>query len=75
MSVLVTDALHHDEVTCTLELTAHPFTIEVDVHAPGSQPPRMRTPYLYCDIRGAVCARLARQRHRPSRPEGPVHRI
>ncbi|MEU8034238.1 hypothetical protein AB0C13_37585 [Streptomyces sp. NPDC049099] len=43
-------------------------------HAPGSQP-HLRTPGLSCGTRGAVCARLARLRHRPSRPGGPVHRI
>lgn len=45
-------------------------------HAPGSQPPHMRTPCdLYCGTRGAVCARLARWRRCPSHPGGPVHRI
>lgn len=41
-------------------------------HAPGSQPPHMRTSGLSCGTRGAVWARLARFRHRPSRPGGPV---
>lgn len=44
-------------------------------HAPGSQPPHVRTPGLNCATKGDVRARLARLRHRPTRPCGPVHRI
>jgi anti-sigma regulatory factor (Ser/Thr protein kinase) len=60
VSELVTNALRHGGGTCTLELTAHPDTIEVAVHDPGSQAPHMRTPDLYCGTGEAVCARLIR---------------
>ena len=46
VSELVTNALRHGGGTCTLELTAHPDTIEVAVHDPSPHAPRMRTPDL-----------------------------
>ncbi|MFD9426903.1 MULTISPECIES: ATP-binding protein [unclassified Streptomyces] len=44
VSELVTNALRHGGGTCTLSLTAHPDSIEVAVHDPSPQAPRMRTP-------------------------------
>jgi anti-sigma regulatory factor (Ser/Thr protein kinase) len=46
VSELVTNALRHGGGTCTLDLTAHPDSIEVAVHDPSPQAPRMRTPDL-----------------------------
>ncbi|MFH9697415.1 ATP-binding protein [Streptomyces globisporus] len=46
VSELVTNALRHGGGTCTLDLTAHPDTIEVAVHDSSPQAPRMRTPDL-----------------------------
>ncbi|MEV5787766.1 ATP-binding protein [Streptomyces sp. NPDC052287] len=46
VSELVTNALRHAGGTCTLDLTAHPDSIEVAVHDPSPQAPRMRTPDL-----------------------------
>jgi len=46
VSELVTNALRHGGGTWTLELTAHPDSIEVAVHDPSPQAPRMRTPDL-----------------------------
>ncbi|WP_030557095.1 ATP-binding protein [Streptomyces exfoliatus] len=46
VSELVTNALRHGGGTCTLNLTAHPDSIEVAVHDPSPQVPRMRTPDL-----------------------------
>jgi anti-sigma regulatory factor (Ser/Thr protein kinase) len=46
VSELVTNALRHGGGTCTLDLTAHPDSIEVAVHDPSPQTPRMRTPDL-----------------------------
>lgn len=46
VSELVTNALRHGGGTCTLELTAHPDTIEVAVHDRSRHAPRMRTPHL-----------------------------
>ncbi|MEU9313797.1 ATP-binding protein [Streptomyces sp. NPDC048256] len=46
VSELVTNALRHGGGRCTLELTAHPDTIEVAVHDPSRHVPRMRTPDL-----------------------------
>ncbi|WP_407563893.1 ATP-binding protein [Streptomyces sp. 184] len=46
VSELVTNALRHGGGACTLELTAHPDSIEVAVHDDSPQPPRMRTPDL-----------------------------
>ncbi|GGW09304.1 hypothetical protein GCM10018980_22620 [Streptomyces capoamus] len=43
VSELVTNALRHGGGRCTLELTAHPDTIEVAVHDPSRHVPRMRT--------------------------------
>ncbi|GAB2767289.1 hypothetical protein GCM10027072_77990 [Streptomyces bullii] len=60
VSELVTNPLRHGGGICTPELTSQPFTIEVAVHAPGPQVPRMRTYDLCCGTGGAVCARLAR---------------
>ncbi|MFD9053648.1 ATP-binding protein [Streptomyces zaomyceticus] len=44
VSELVTNALRHGGGTCTLDLTAHPNSIEVAVHDPSPRAPRMRTP-------------------------------
>lgn len=46
VSELVTNALRHGGGRCTVELTAHPDTIEVAVHDPSRHVPRMRTPDL-----------------------------
>jgi anti-sigma regulatory factor (Ser/Thr protein kinase) len=46
VSELVTNALRHGGGTCTLDLAAHPDSIEVAVHDPSPQLPRMRTPDL-----------------------------
>lgn len=46
VSELVTNALRHGGGTCTLDLTAHPDGMEVAVHDPNPQVPRMRTPDL-----------------------------
>jgi anti-sigma regulatory factor (Ser/Thr protein kinase) len=45
VSELVTNALRHGG-TCTLDLTAHPDSIEVAVHDRSPQAPRKRTPDL-----------------------------
>lgn len=46
VSELVTNALRHGGAPCSLELTAHPYGIEVAVRDRSSQAPRMRTPDL-----------------------------
>ncbi|MFF5273883.1 ATP-binding protein [Streptomyces sp. NPDC000133] len=46
VSELVTNALRHAGGACTLDLTAHPDSIEVAVHDGSPQTPRMRTPDL-----------------------------
>lgn len=46
VSELAANALRHGGGACTLHLTAHPDSIEVAVHDPGPQLPRMRTPDL-----------------------------
>ncbi|MER5312264.1 ATP-binding protein [Streptomyces sp. NPDC002773] len=46
VSELVTNALRHGGGTCTMDLTAHQDSIEVAVHDPSPQAPRMRTPDL-----------------------------
>ncbi|MFD5142675.1 ATP-binding protein [Streptomyces sp. NPDC058401] len=46
VSELVTNALRHGGGAATLDLTAHPDSIEVAVHDHSSQAPRMRTPDL-----------------------------
>jgi anti-sigma regulatory factor (Ser/Thr protein kinase) len=46
VSELVTNALRHGGGACTLDLTAHPDSIEVTVHDHSPQTPRMRTPDL-----------------------------
>lgn len=46
VSELVTNALHHGGGACTLDLTAHPDSIEVAVHDHSPEMPRMRTPDL-----------------------------
>ena len=46
VSELVTNALRHGGGACTLDLTAHPDSIEVAVHDHSPQAPRMRTPDL-----------------------------
>ncbi|WP_329201300.1 MULTISPECIES: ATP-binding protein [unclassified Streptomyces] len=52
VSELVTNALRHAGGTCTLGLTARPASIEVAVHDPSPQPPRMRTPDLLAGTGG-----------------------
>ncbi len=47
VSELVTNALRHGGGACTLDLTAHPDSIEVAVHDNSAQKPRMRTPDLH----------------------------
>lgn len=66
VSELVTNALLHGGGTCAVELTAHPDGIEVAVHDPSPQPPRMRTPDLTDGTAGfglfpVRCAQLAAQ--------------
>ncbi|MFI0990519.1 ATP-binding protein [Streptomyces exfoliatus] len=46
VSELVTNALRHGGGTCTLNLTAHPDSIEVAVHDPSPHLPRLRAPGL-----------------------------
>ncbi|MEV8545076.1 ATP-binding protein [Streptomyces sp. NPDC051572] len=46
VSELVTNALRHGGGACTLDLTAHPDSIEVTVHDRSPEMPRMRTPDL-----------------------------
>ncbi|MFD5629954.1 MULTISPECIES: ATP-binding protein [unclassified Streptomyces] len=46
VSELVTNALRHGGGTCTLDLTAHPDSVEVAVHDPSPRAPRTRTPDL-----------------------------
>ncbi|MFG2387192.1 ATP-binding protein [Streptomyces avermitilis] len=63
VSELVTNALRHGGGTCTLDLTAHPDSIEVAVHDRSPQAPRMRTPDLNGGTRGfgwPMVNRLAR---------------
>ncbi|MEU3063347.1 ATP-binding protein [Streptomyces subrutilus] len=47
VSELVTNALRHGGGACTLDLTAHPDTIEVAVHDRSPHEPRTRTPDLH----------------------------
>ncbi|MFJ4831822.1 ATP-binding protein [Streptomyces sp. NPDC088747] len=63
VSELVTNALRHGGGTCTLNLTAHPGTIEVAVHDHSPQAPRLRDPDLTGGTGGfgwAMVKRLAR---------------
>ncbi|MFJ7271344.1 ATP-binding protein [Streptomyces sp. NPDC099050] len=46
VSELVTNALRHGGGSYTLDLTAHPDSVEVAVHDDGPRGPRMRTPDL-----------------------------
>ncbi|WP_063802739.1 ATP-binding protein [Streptomyces sp. NRRL S-1521] len=46
VSELLTHALCHADGACILDLTAHTDSIEVAVHDPSPQAPRMRTPDL-----------------------------
>ncbi|MEU0786102.1 ATP-binding protein [Streptomyces sp. NPDC006173] len=46
VSELVTNALRHGGGAYTLDMVAHPDSIEVAVHDHSSQTPRMRTPDL-----------------------------
>jgi anti-sigma regulatory factor (Ser/Thr protein kinase) len=46
VSELVTNALRHGGGACTLDLTAHPDSIEVTVHDRSPEMPRTRTPDL-----------------------------
>ncbi|MFJ4894787.1 ATP-binding protein [Streptomyces sp. M41(2017)] len=50
VSELVTNALRHGGGTCTLDLYAHPDSIEVAVHDHSRQAPHLRTP----DLTGAT---------------------
>lgn len=43
VSELATNAVRHGGGTCTLELTAHGESVEVDVHDSSPHAPRMRT--------------------------------
>ncbi|MFJ2060508.1 ATP-binding protein [Streptomyces sp. NPDC087908] len=66
VSELVTNALRHAGGTCTLDLAAHPDSIEVAVHDPSRQAPRMRTPDLNGGTGGfgwPMVNRLARTTH------------
>ncbi|MFE2185778.1 ATP-binding protein [Streptomyces sp. NPDC059455] len=47
VSELVTNALRHGGGICSLNLTAHPDSIEVAVHDRSPQAPRMRAPDLH----------------------------
>lgn len=63
ISELATNALRHGGGTCTLQLTAHPDSIEVLVHDASPRPPRMRTPDRSGDTGGfgwPLVNRLAR---------------
>ncbi|MDX3327376.1 MULTISPECIES: ATP-binding protein [Streptomyces] len=73
VSELVTNALRHGDGTCTLDLTAHPDTIEVAVHDDSPQAPRMRTPDLNGRTGGfgwPMVNRLARTTSVTPRPSG-----
>ncbi|MEU8795683.1 ATP-binding protein [Streptomyces sp. NPDC048643] len=50
VSELVTNALRHGGGTCTLDLHAHPDSIEVAVHDHSPEAPHVRTP----DLTGAT---------------------
>ncbi|MFE4860753.1 ATP-binding protein [Streptomyces sp. NPDC056670] len=52
VSELVTNSLRHGGGTCTLDLTAHPDSIEVAVHDRSTQAPQMRVPDLDGDAGG-----------------------
>ncbi|MFD3335287.1 ATP-binding protein [Streptomyces sp. NPDC058700] len=63
VSELVTNALRHGGGACTLDLTAHPDSIEVAAHDHNPHAPRMRTPDLDSGTGGfgwAMVNRLAR---------------
>ncbi|MFJ8162471.1 ATP-binding protein [Streptomyces sp. NPDC096136] len=73
VSELVTNALRHVGGTCTLELTAHTDGIEVAVHDPSPQTPRMRTPALNHGTGGfgwLMVNRLAHITHVTEAPDG-----
>ncbi|MFF8271382.1 ATP-binding protein [Streptomyces sp. NPDC016562] len=73
VSELVTNALRHAGGTCTLNLTAHPDSIEVAVHDPSPQAPLMRTPDLNGGTGGfgwPMVNRLARATSVTRRPSG-----
>ncbi|MGR8008522.1 ATP-binding protein [Streptomyces hypolithicus] len=73
VSELVTNALRHGAGTCTLDLTAHPDSIEVAVHDSSPQAPRMRTPDLNGGTGGfgwPMVNRLARATAVTPRPSG-----
>ncbi|MEU3317361.1 ATP-binding protein [Streptomyces sp. NPDC006662] len=73
VSELVTNALRHAGGTCTVDLTAHPDSIEVAVHDPSPQAPRMRTPDLNGGTGGfgwPMVNRLARATSVTRRPSG-----
>ncbi|MFD3549174.1 ATP-binding protein [Streptomyces sp. NPDC058655] len=46
VSELVTNALRHGGGACTMDLAAHPDSVEVAVHDSSPRTPRMRTPDL-----------------------------
>jgi hypothetical protein len=79
---LLTNALRHGGGTCTLDLSAHPYDIEVAVHDGSPQPPRMRTPDLNGATEGSAGPRstdspppppspATRPAARPSAPSSP----
>ncbi|MBB4980422.1 ATP-binding protein [Streptomyces nymphaeiformis] len=72
-SELFTNALRHAGETCTLELTAHPDSIEVTVRDPSPQTPRMRTPDLNSTTGGfgwPMVNRLTHTTHVTAAPDG-----
>jgi anti-sigma regulatory factor (Ser/Thr protein kinase) len=73
VSELVTNALRHGGGTWTLDLTAHPDSIEVAVHDRSPQAPRMRTPDLNGGTGGfgwPMVNRLARATALTRQPSG-----
>jgi anti-sigma regulatory factor (Ser/Thr protein kinase) len=71
VSELVTNALGHGRGTCTLQLTAHPGTIEVAVHDPSRHTPRIRTPDLNGGAGGSAGPRSTVSPAPPRSPAGP----
>ncbi|WP_319317919.1 ATP-binding protein [Streptomyces sp. TX20-6-3] len=69
VSELVTHALRHAGSTCTLDLTGRPNSIEVAVHDPGPQAPRIRTP----DLNGGTGGTGRPMANRLARPTAVTH--